>query len=74
MARPGRGPGPEALIEDPSSRFLPVWQTKPLLKREPRALAWAKVDDVIVVPKLPMDRRHNSKIDYAALTTLLARR
>jgi hypothetical protein len=38
------------------------------------ALAWAKVDDIVIVPKLPMDRRHNSKIDYAALTALLARR
>jgi hypothetical protein len=28
----------------------------------------------VVVPKLPMDRRHNSKIDYAALTVLLSRR
>src|ERR1700752_3257902 len=29
-------------LADPTSRFLPVWQAKPLLKREPRALAWAK--------------------------------
>src|SRR5436309_2760603 len=27
----------DALLADPTSRFLPVWQTKPLLKREPRA-------------------------------------
>ena len=32
----------DARLADPASRFLPVWQTKPLLKREPRALAWAK--------------------------------
>src|SRR4029453_10292347 len=32
----------DALLADPASRFLPVWQTKPLLKREPRSLAWAK--------------------------------
>ena len=25
-----------------ASRFLPVWQAKPLLKREPRGLGWAK--------------------------------
>ena len=37
------------------------------------ALAWAKVDDLVVVAKLPMDRRHNSKIDYAALGKLLER-
>ena len=32
----------DARLADPASRYLPVWQTKPLLKREPRALAWAK--------------------------------
>jgi NAD+ diphosphatase len=32
----------EALLADPASRFLPVWQAKPLLKRELRSLAWAK--------------------------------
>jgi NAD+ diphosphatase len=29
-------------LADPASRFLPIWQTKPLIKRDPRALAWAK--------------------------------
>src|SRR6185295_5440742 len=29
-------------LADPASRFLPVWQTKPLLKKDPRGLAWAK--------------------------------
>jgi len=37
------------------------------------ALEWAKVDELVVVAKLPMDRRHNSKIDYAALGKLLKR-
>src|SRR5262245_31390871 len=32
----------DARLADPASRFLPVWQAKPLLKREPRSLAWAK--------------------------------
>jgi NAD+ diphosphatase len=32
----------DARLADPGSRFLPVWQTKPLIKREPRELAWAK--------------------------------
>src|SRR5215470_12245047 len=32
----------DARLADPASRFLPIWQTKPLLKREPRALAWAR--------------------------------
>jgi NAD+ diphosphatase len=32
----------EARLADPTSRYLPLWQAKPLIKREPRALAWAK--------------------------------
>jgi NAD+ diphosphatase len=32
----------EARLSDPESRYLPLWQAKPLIKREPRALAWAK--------------------------------
>jgi olefin beta-lactone synthetase len=38
------------------------------------ALAWAGVDKVVSVRTLRMDRRHNSKIDYAALRTLLDKR
>lgn len=34
-------------------------------------LAWAKIDRVLTVPALPMDRRHNSKIDYSALARLV---
>jgi acyl-CoA synthetase (AMP-forming)/AMP-acid ligase II len=37
-------------------------------------LAFARIDDVIVVPALPLDRRHNAKIDYPALWKLLERR
>jgi len=32
----------DARLADPASRYLPVWQTKPLLRRDPRELAWAK--------------------------------
>ena len=35
------------------------------------ALAWARIDDIVTVPRLPMDRRHNSKIDYGALRQLV---
>ena len=34
-------------------------------------LAWAGIDDIVTVGALPMDRRHNSKIDYGALAKLL---
>lgn len=39
---------------------------------EVRALVpWAQVDRVIVVKRLPMDRRHNAKVDYPALWRLI---
>jgi len=38
-----------------------------------RTLAWAQLDEVASVRKMPMDRRHNSKIDYPALLRLLDR-
>ena len=37
------------------------------------ALAWARLDEVVTWRKLPMDRRHNSKVDYPELRRLLAR-
>lgn len=38
------------------------------------AIAWAHADDAIVVRALPLDARHNAKIDYPALRALLDRR
>ena len=37
-------------------------------------LSWAALDDVVVVPRLPMDRRHNSKVDHQGVIALLERR
>ena len=37
-------------------------------------LAWAELQDVIVVERLPVDKRHNAKIDYPALEKMLASR
>ena len=34
-------------------------------------VAWAHVDEVRILDHLPVDRRHNAKIDYAALDRLL---
>jgi acyl-CoA synthetase (AMP-forming)/AMP-acid ligase II len=36
-------------------------------------LAWARLDRVVTCRALPMDRRHNSKVDYAAVARMLAR-
>ncbi len=36
-----------------------------------KALAWAELDRLVLVKRLPVDRRHNAKIDYPALAKLL---
>ncbi|HEY7982998.1 MAG TPA: AMP-binding protein [Ktedonobacterales bacterium] len=38
-----------------------------------RHTAWAAIDDYREVPRIPVDRRHNAKVDYPALGRLLAR-
>ncbi len=32
-----------------------------------RSVAWAYIDEVRVWPRVPVDNRHNAKIDYTAL-------
>jgi olefin beta-lactone synthetase len=34
-------------------------------------LAWARLGDVLVVPRIPVDARHNAKVDYPALARML---
>lgn len=37
------------------------------------SLAWTSVDEVRVCPKIPVDKRHNAKIDYPELIRMLDR-
>jgi acyl-CoA synthetase (AMP-forming)/AMP-acid ligase II len=39
-----------------------------------RSLAWARIDEAHVWDRVPVDSRHNAKIDYPALERRLARR
>ena len=40
--------------------------------REVRArIGWADIDETVVVPRIPVDGRHNAKVDYPALQRLL---
>lgn len=34
-------------------------------------LAWARLDRIVAVDRIPVDRRHNAKIDYPALARLI---
>ena len=35
------------------------------------ALAWARLDEVRVIEKIPLDRRHNAKVDYGRLAKIV---
>jgi len=37
------------------------------------AMAWAHFDEIRVLTSIPMDKRHNAKIDYGALAEMLSR-
>ena len=37
------------------------------------ALAWARIDEIVTWSRLPMDRRHNSKVDYPSVRRKLGR-
>jgi olefin beta-lactone synthetase len=36
-------------------------------------IAWANIDDVRVLPRIPVDKRHNAKVNYLELRSLLMR-
>jgi len=58
------------LIED--KRVLFVEDQSPAVCHSLKeTLSFAHVSDVISVPKLPVDRRHNAKVDYARLPKLV---
>jgi acyl-CoA synthetase (AMP-forming)/AMP-acid ligase II len=38
------------------------------------SLAWANIERILVVPRIPVDRRHNAKVDYPALARLIQKR
>jgi len=63
-----------------------AWQGQRLLLIEPaypfnegeldtlrQSLVWAHLDAIQIVPRIPVDRRHNAKVDYPALMKLLER-
>lgn len=36
-----------------------------------RSIPWAQIDEVLLCPRIPVDGRHNAKIDYPALHAML---
>ncbi|MFN0198561.1 MAG: AMP-dependent synthetase, partial [Planctomycetaceae bacterium] len=66
-----------ALVPHRGQRVLAVQLKGPRSKSETqdllRMLSFADLDAIRIVDELPVDRRHNSKIDYARLASLLER-
>jgi len=48
--------------------------TKPDFSALQSELAWAKLERVLVFSRLPVDKRHNAKVDYAQLRKEVAKR
>ena len=42
-------------------------------RRVRETLSWARLDRVVRLPRIPVDRRHNAKVDYPALKKALER-
>jgi olefin beta-lactone synthetase len=66
-----------ALVGAGGRRTLVYERCRPGVTGVPEGLvrhtAWAAIDDYREVPRIPVDRRHNAKVDYPALNRLLAR-
>lgn len=59
-----------ALISLQAKRVLVVELAKgntDVLPELRKSLAWAKLDDLRVLERIPVDKRHNAKVDYPAL-------
>jgi acyl-CoA synthetase (AMP-forming)/AMP-acid ligase II len=64
-----------ALVSDCGKRTLVVEPAKAAARIDSAAikqkLSWAQIDSVKICRKIPVDRRHNSKIDYERLRRIL---
>ena len=67
--------GTAALVEHAGQRVLALElytpQTADWLANLQETLAWAKLDELRILDKMPVDKRHNAKINYPALKQLL---
>jgi hypothetical protein len=66
-----------ALVERRGQRLLVV-EIEGVKHREARAalteaLRWADLSDILIVDRIPVDGRHNAKVDYPALRKMVER-
>lgn len=66
-----------AMVSWRGQRLLLVELTQPFADGEldalQQSLAWAHLDAIRAIPHIPVDRRHNAKVDYPSLMALLER-
>ena len=65
-----------AMVSHAGRRLLviePEPGDRPDLDALDRDLAWAGLDRIVTMARIPVDKRHNAKVDYPALTRRLAR-
>lgn len=66
-----------AMVAWRGQRLLLIEPAYSLYDGEPdilkQSLAWAHLDAIRVIQRIPVDRRHNAKVDYPALAKLLER-
>ncbi len=60
-----------ALVQHCGKRILTVELQTSEIGELRAALAWAELDEIRVLPTIPVDKRHNAKVDYPALLKLL---
>jgi acyl-CoA synthetase (AMP-forming)/AMP-acid ligase II len=61
-----------AMVSHEGRRILLVEKDSPLdTDSIAKGLAWAEVDEVRIVKQIPLDKRHNAKVDYPKLQKLL---
>jgi olefin beta-lactone synthetase len=65
-----RRDGARTLVVEPAGGA----DTATVIERVRERLTWARLADVLVVARIPVDARHNAKVDYPALEKLLAAR
>ena len=58
--------GKRLLVLELCGRTNPAW-----LEDVENELLWAHLDEIRILRRIPVDKRHNAKIDYAALSRLL---
>lgn len=60
-----------AVLAYQDERLLVVEEGQKIPVKLMESLAWAKLSRIITLKKLPMDKRHNAKIDYPALRKMM---